>query len=139
MCYGRAIEAPEPRLFPEDQTSRLASVMGRPIAPDVLQVDAVLHLSAADPQRRIARLMGPFAHAQRHSAILKHLRHEWQFIDPALVVQRAENLLLRPYLHPFPGAEPGAGRNRVVDALHQVGIRLSRELAIIGFDASGFA
>ena len=35
--------------------------MGRSIAADVLQMDGVRHLAAADPERRIAGLVRPFA------------------------------------------------------------------------------
>src|SRR5262249_2558089 len=64
-----------------------------------------------------------------HPAIPKHLRHEWQFVKPALVVQCTENFLLRPHLHPFTGAEPEARRNRVNLALHSVRLQLRCKFA----------
>src|SRR3954454_940166 len=119
MRGGITVEALEPGLFPEDQASGLAPVMGRSVAPDVLKVNAARHLPAADSHGRIAGLVGTFAHAQRLPTIPEHLRHEWQLLELALLVQRTENLLLRPDLHPFTSAEAETSRSRVIDVLHQ--------------------
>jgi len=39
-------------------------------------MDGIGHLSTDDPERRITGLVSPFAYSHRHSAILKHFRHE---------------------------------------------------------------
>src|SRR5262249_54874452 len=110
MRSGLAIEAPEPCLLPEDQTSSLTPIMGRSITAVVLQVDGARHLPTADAYGRITGLVGPFANSHCNSAILKHLRHEGQLIEPAVGVQSRENLLLRSYLHPLTGTESERGR-----------------------------
>src|SRR5229473_747193 len=68
-----AIEAPEPSLFPEDQTSSFAPVMRRSITASVLQVNRIRHLSTTDPDRGITGLVSSLVNPDCHSAILKHL------------------------------------------------------------------
>jgi hypothetical protein len=77
-------------------------------------MDGIGHLSTDDPERRITGLVSPFAYSHRHSAILKHFRHEWQLIQPATGVQCGEDLLFRSYLHQFTGAEPERRRKWVI-------------------------
>ena len=77
--------------------------MGRSVAANILQVDGILHLSGADTNREIAGLVNPLADAQLPAAIRKHLRHEWQLIEPTVGVQCILNLL---DLHPVACTKP---------------------------------
>jgi hypothetical protein len=53
----------------------------------IRSTSGILHLSAGDTDRGIAGLVSPFANAHLPAAIWKHLRHEWQLIQPTVGVQ----------------------------------------------------
>ena len=67
--------------------------MRRPVATNVRKMDGIGHLSAADPECRIAGLVSPLSDHHPGTAVFEHLRHERQFVQPSVGVQRRENLL----------------------------------------------
>ena len=83
-------DAFEPRLLPEDQAGGLASVVGRAVTSDSLEMDRIAHPphDACSGARRI----GTPRDRQRAPAVLEHLRHERKAIERSARIQSGEDL-----------------------------------------------
>jgi hypothetical protein len=78
-----------------------------PVAPQI-EMNGIGEPSATRASDRVTGLMGPFVDSESLTAILKHLRHEWQTLQAAILVKGAENLFFASDLHPITGAKSHA-------------------------------
>ena len=68
-------------------------------------MDGALHAPQLPPFDRVAGLVRPAADPEALSAVGEHLRHEGESVEPATLVQRAENLFFAPNLDDVAGAQ----------------------------------
>lgn len=104
---GICVDWFEPCFLPEDQAPRLAIAVPGTIAADIFQMHGMQHAAAADPVGRIARFVGAPEHTKLFSAELKHLRHEGEFLQSSMAVQRGKNLFSATHLHTIRCSELG--------------------------------
>jgi hypothetical protein len=78
--------------------------MGLTVAPEVLEVDRVLHAVHPGPVDGVAQLGGSPVHPESPTGELEHLGHERQRLQLAIAVQRGEDLFLAAYLDEFADA-----------------------------------
>jgi hypothetical protein len=83
----------EPRLLPDQEAFGLAATVGRSVAAEVLEVDGIAHPTSARLGNRVAQLLGPLRDHQLPTGKGKHLRHEREPVERAVVVQRRKDLL----------------------------------------------
>ena len=90
----------EPRLLPKKQASSLAAAVCLTVATEI-QMDRIGEASTSNRIDRVAGLVRPLINFEALSAILKHLRHEGELIQPAILIERPQDLFLAPNFHPI--------------------------------------
>ena len=61
--------------------------------------------STAGLANRVAGLVRPLVNSEPLTAVLKHLRHEWQSVQAAIFVKCTEDLFLASDFHPITGSK----------------------------------
>jgi hypothetical protein len=65
----------------------------------------VLHPAHTSPTDGVAKFVGYLANGQLLSTVLKHLWHEWQGVELAVLIQCGKNLGLASHLDKFADAK----------------------------------
>src|SRR5690242_14005528 len=76
----------KPRLLPENQAARLATSVCLPIASKI-QMNSVRQSSTPSAGDSVTGLVRAFVNLEPLTAILKHLRHKGQPLQPTILVQ----------------------------------------------------
>jgi hypothetical protein len=90
----------KPRFFPEQHTRGLASGVSGAVAASVLKMNAIAQAARRYRINCIARLMRTAKYAHAFAAKLEHFRHEGHAFEAALLVKRAQNLVLAANQNP---------------------------------------
>jgi hypothetical protein len=65
----------------------------------------ILHSTHAGPANGVAQFVGALVDGHLLSAVLQHLRHEWQGVKLTVLVESFENLVLASHLHTVTNVE----------------------------------
>ncbi|HWH76823.1 MAG TPA: hypothetical protein VNT76_05605, partial [Candidatus Binatus sp.] len=109
-----ARHAPEPRLFPKQQAARLATSVGRAIAPQAFEMNGIRHMAVCVCFDCVTGLVGDFVYPDPLPAKGKHFGHKGETVQAPLLVQCRQDFGLAADLHPFPGAKPEAPISRPI-------------------------
>jgi hypothetical protein len=74
-------------------------------------MDSVCHPAAAIWENGVAGLVRTLKDPEALTAVLKHLRHEWQSFQLPVLVERFKDFFLGPDFDPFAGAQFQTGRH----------------------------
>src|SRR5690349_24294579 len=67
----------------------------------------------------VARLMGSLVHAEPLSAVLEHFGHEGKLVEPAVLIQRSQDLGLAPDFHKISRTQPRISLGAAFELLHR--------------------
>ena len=69
------------------------------------QMNCVIDASICNGIDRVTGLVRSLIDLEALAAILKHLRHEGEFLQSAVLVERSEDLILAPHFYPVACAQ----------------------------------
>lgn len=73
------------------------------VAANAFKMHGVLHGARAHAIRRVTGFVSAFEYLESFAAKLQHLRHEWEFSQPSVLIESGKDFFFTFYFQPLPG------------------------------------
>src|SRR5579862_3756027 len=117
LCGSRSANRLQPRFFPEDQATGLASSVCRAITTRV-EMDGLTDSASTNRKHGIASLVGPLVDLELFAAELEHFCHERHAVKLSFSVQCCKDFFLAPNFDPVTDPQSSTLESQERTSLH---------------------